>query len=339
MSASTEHQHSDFTRINSGAKVGVIGVGAVGSACAFALLLRGSCGEIVLVDKDHRRAVGVAADIRYGEPLARASVVRAGGYEDLEDADVVLITAGVNEKSGGATDRSDDQGRLRLAEVNGGVYRQIVPQVVAAAPEAVIVVVTDPPEPLAEIARDLAGGGQVLSTGTLLDSLRFRLHIATELGVDPSSVDATVVGEHGTSQVLLWSSAKVAGVSVERALTERHGQESLEEVKRQIDYNVRYANIAIIEGNGASQFGIGAACARIAEAIVGDERVVLPVASYVERYDVVVSLPSVVSRRGVDQVFHPDMSDAEREAFERSVATLRDAGARVRAAAGRGAMT
>ena len=333
----TEHQHADFTRINSGEKVGVIGVGAVGSACAFALLLRGSCGEIVLVDKDHRRAVGVAADIRYGEPLARASVVRAGGYEDLEDADVVLITAGVNEKSGGATDRSDDQGRLRLAEVNAGIYREIVPQIVAVAPEAVIVAVTDPPEPLAEVARELAGHGQVLSTGTLLDSLRFRLHIATELGVDPSSVDATVIGEHGTSQVLLWSSATVAGMSVERALADRHGPESLEEIKRQIDHNVRYANIAIIEGNSASQFGIGAACARIAEAIVGDERVVLPVASYVERYGAIVSLPSIVSRRGVDHVFEPDMSEDERAAFERSVATLREAGDKVRGPVGRGA--
>ena len=335
----TEHLHSDFTPINSGEKVGVIGVGAVGSACAFALLLRGSCGEIVLVDRDHARAVGVAADIRYGEPLARASVVRAGGYEDLEDADVVLITAGVNEKSGGATDRSDDQGRLRLADVNADVYRQIVPRVVEAAPEAVIVVVTDPPEPLAEVARDLAGHGRVLSTGTLLDSLRFRLHIATELGVDPSSVDATVVGEHGTSQVLLWSSARVAGVSVERALADRHGPESLEEIKRQIDHNVRYANIAIIEGNGASQFGIGAACARIAEAIVGDERVVLPVASHVERYGVIVSLPSIVGRHGVDHVLDPDMSEGERTAFERSVATLRDAADKARDAAGRAAAT
>lgn len=335
----TERLHSDFTPIDSGEKVGVIGVGAVGSACAFALLLRGSCGEIVLVDKDHRRAVGVAADLRYGEPLSRATVVRAGGYDDLEGADVVLITAGVNEKSGGATDRSDAEGRLRLVDVNRDVYRQIVPQVVAAAPDAVVVVVTDPPEPLAEVARDLAEHGQVLSTGTLLDSLRFRLHIATELAVDPSSVDATVVGEHGTSQVLLWSSAKVAGVSVERALADRHGHDSLEEIRRQIDYNVRYANIAIIEGNNASQFGIGAACARIAEAILGDERVVLPVGSYVERYGVIVSLPSVLSRRGVDQVFEPDMSGEEREAFERSVSTLRGAGARVRGSDVGGAAT
>lgn len=324
------HEHTDFTRIDSGEKIGIIGVGAVGSACAFALLLRGSCGEIVLVDKDHRRAAGVAADMRYGEPLSRAAVIRAGGYEDLEDADVVLITAGVNEKSGGATDRSDDEGRLRLVDVNAGVYRQIVPQVVAAAPDAIIVVVTDPPEPLAEIARDLAGHGRVLSTGTLLDSLRFRLHIATELGVDPASVDATVVGEHGTSQVLLWSSAKVAGVSVERALAETHGQDSLAEIRRQVDHSVRYANITIIEGNNASQFGIGAACARISEAILGDERVVLPIGSYVERHGVIVSLPCVISRRGVERVFEPDMSDDERQAFESSVDVLRRASEGVR---------
>ncbi len=323
-----------YTPIDSGAKVGVIGVGAVGSACAFALLLRGSCGEIVLIDRDAKRAAGVAADIRYGEPLSRATVVRAGGYQDLAGAAVVLITAGVNEKAGGATDRSDPEGRLRLVDVNAQIYREIVPQILAAAPEAVIVAVTDPPEPLAEVARDLAGHGRVLSTGTLLDSLRFRLHIATRLGVDPASVDATVVGEHGTSQVLLWSSARVGATSVEQALAELHGESALDRLRDEIDHDVRYANITIIEGNSASQFGIGAACARISEAVLGDERVVLPVGSYSERHGVILSLPSVVSRTGVERVIQPQMTSQEEEALIRSAEVLRRAGDRVRTTEG-----
>ncbi len=320
----------DYTPIDSGAKVGVVGVGAVGSACAFALLLRGSCGEIVLIDRDAKRAAGVAADIRYGEPLSRATVVRAGGYEDLEGAAVVLITAGVNEKTGGATDRSDPEGRLRLVDVNAQIYREIVPQILAAAPEAVIVAVTDPPEPLAEVALNLARHDRVLSTGTLLDSLRFRLHIATRLGVDPGSVDATVVGEHGTSQVLLWTSARVGGASVEQALAERFGEDSLDQLRAEIDHDVRYANITIIEGNSASQFGIGAACARIAEAVLGDERVVLPVGSYSERHGVILSLPSVISRAGVERVIEPEMTSDEQEALTRSADVLRRTRDRVR---------
>ena len=210
-------QLRSYTPTDAGRKVAVIGVGAVGSACAFALMLRRSCHEIVLVDRNERRAAGVATDMRYGVPLAPGTIVRHGGYGDLDSADVVLITAGVNEKSGGATDRKDAEGRLKLVEENAAVYRDIVPQVAEAAPGAVIVAVTDPPDPLADLARQLARHDRVLSTGTLLDSLRFRLYVAAALGVDPTAVEAQVVGEHGVSQVLLWSSARVGGAPVRTA--------------------------------------------------------------------------------------------------------------------------
>lgn len=318
-----------YTSIASGQKVGVVGVGAVGSACAYSLLLRHSCAETVLVDRDEARAIGVAADMRYGTLHGRPIVIRAGGYSELEDAVVILVTAGVNERDGGATDRSDPDGRLRLLDTNADVYRDIVPQVVAVAPEAVIVVVTDPPDPLADLARVLAGHDRVLSTGTLLDSNRFRLHIAAQLGVDPASVDAQVIGEHGTSQVRLWSSATVAGVPVETALARRHGEDAVAEMRAQIDEAVLHANITIIEGIGASQYGIGVASARIAEAILGDERVVLPVAAYHERYGATTSLPSVVGRAGVIEVIEPEMSGEEREAFERGAARLRKVGERI----------
>src|SRR3954464_3241554 len=186
--------------------VGVVGAGRVGQACAFALLLRASAREIVLVDRVAERATAVATDMRYGAPLSAPVGIRAGDYGDLEGADVVLITAGVNEKEGGATDRDDPRGRLKLLDPNAEVYRDIVPRVVAAAPDAVIVAVTDPPDPLADLARSLAGHDRVLSTGTVIDNVRFRTHIAAQLGVHPRSVDGLVVGEHGTSQVQLWSS-------------------------------------------------------------------------------------------------------------------------------------
>jgi L-lactate dehydrogenase len=198
-------------------KVGIIGVGAVGSACAIALMQRGSAREIVLVDKSAARARAVALDMRYGAPVSPTVDVRDGSYEDLKDAELVMITAGVNEKAGGATDRSDAEGRLRLLDANASIYQEIVPRLVAAAPDALLMVVTDPPDPLADLARELAKHDRVFSTGTVIDSLRFRVHLGDRIGINPSSVEAMSIGEHGTSEVLLWSSATIAGVPVREA--------------------------------------------------------------------------------------------------------------------------
>ena len=308
-----------------GRKVGVVGVGSVGQACAFALVLRGSCRDIVLVDRVRERAAAVAADLRYGAPLSPVVAVADGDWADLDGADVVLITAGVNEKSGGATDRGDPRGRLRLLETNAALYREIVGHVVAVAPEAVIVVVTDPPDPLADLTRELAGHDRVLSTGTVIDTLRFRVHVAAQLGIHPSAVDALVVGEHGTSQVMLWSSVSVQCAPLERALRLWRPGRSLQSLREEVEHQVRFANIAIIEGNQASQFGIGIVAARIARAVLRDERAVMPIGSYHGRYGVTLSLPSVVGRTGVVRILEPSMSDEERRALARSADTLKHA--------------
>jgi L-lactate dehydrogenase len=257
-------------------KVGVIGAGQVGSACVLSLVLRGSAREIVLVNRNRKRADGVITDVQYGAALSPAVGIRAGDYADLAGASLVMITAGVNEKSGGATDRSDSAGRLRLLEANASVYQEIVPQVHRAVPNAVILVVTDPPDPLAEVVR-MSGHERVLSTGTYLDSLRFRFHLAQRLKVNPAYVEALVLGEHGTSAAYLWSLAKVGGRPVLELLAETN--EHREEIRQEIEQQVRYANITIIEGIGASQYGIGMVCARIAEMILHDERAVIPVGS------------------------------------------------------------
>jgi L-lactate dehydrogenase len=306
-------------------KVGVVGVGAVGQACAFALMLRGSAREIVLLDKTSERATGVATDMRYGLSLSPTLEMTAGDWDDLAGSGVVLICAGVNEKRGGATDRGDGRGRLRLLETNASIYRDVVPRIVAAAPDAVLVAVTDPPDPLADLTRALAGHPRVLSTGTTIDTLRFRAHLAAELGVHPSAVQGLVVGEHGTTEVMLWSSVRVAGTPLADALAGGDRHSSLDDLRRRVEHEVRFANITIIEGNDASQFGIGVACAQITEAILRDERVVLPVASYRERYGVTIALPTVVGRAGAAGELEPNMSEHERRAFEHSAATLREA--------------
>jgi L-lactate dehydrogenase len=306
-------------------RVAVVGVGAVGQACAFALMLRGSAHEVVLIDRSAERADGVATDLRYGLPLSPTQAVIAGDWSDLAGAAVVLICAGINEKTGGATDRDDDTGRLRLLEANAAIYRELVPRIVAEAPDAVLLAVTDPPDPLADLTRALAGHDRVLSTGTTIDTLRFRVHVAAELGIHPCGVDGWVIGEHGTSEVMLWSSLRVGGAPLSDALGTNGRRRSASELRERVERAVRFANITIIEGNGASQFGIGVACARVTEAILRDERVLYPVAAYRESLGVTIALPTVVGSRGAVNELEPSMSDVERRAFERSAATLRDA--------------
>jgi len=303
-------------------KAGIVGAGRVGAACALALVTRGSAREIVIVDRTRARAKAVATDLRYGAPLCAEVTLRDGDYADLAGAAIVLIAAGVNEKTGGATDRNDPTGRLRLLDTNVAIYRDMVPRIVAAAPDAVLLVVTDPPDPLADVTRALAGHDRVVGTGTLLDSLRLRVHIAQRLGVSPASIEAYVVGEHGTSEVLLWSSARVSGVPLADAMP---AGTSIDELRNGVERDVRFANIAIIEGNEASQFGIGIVSARIAEAVLRDERAVLPVGAFNVDYGVTLSLPGIVGREGVGRIFEPAMSDGERQALHASAQVLRKA--------------
>jgi L-lactate dehydrogenase len=274
-----------------------------------------------VVDRTRKRAEAVAADLCYGAPLCPKTTVIDGDYEDLANSELVMITAGVNEKAGGATDRSDPKGRLRLFDTNAEIYRDIVPRIVRAAPRALILVVTDPPDPLADTARMSAGHDRVLSTGTFLDSLRFRVHLAEHFDVDANQVEAQVIGEHGVSQVFLWSAARIAGVPIGKLIEAR--DESLDGVRKKIEDSVRYANITIIEGNDASQFGIGIVAARITEMVLRDERAVVPIGSFNKNFGVTLSCPSVVGRGGVIRSFEPEMSDEQRQALEAGAANLR----------------
>ncbi len=308
-------------------KIGIIGAGAVGSACLLSLVMRGSAREVVLVNRNRKRAEGVVTDIQYGATLSPTVKLRAGEYSDLAGASLVMITAGVNEKSGGATDRNDPTGRLRLLDANVAVYREIVPQIHRVAPGALVLVVTDPPDPLADVVRAL-GHERVLSTGTYLDSLRFRFHLALRLKVNPAYVHAFVLGEHGTSSIFLWSSARMGSRPVLALLAE--SSERREKIRQEIEQEVRYANITIIEGIGASQYGIGMVCARIAEIVLRDERAVIPIGYYNPRYGVTLSLPSVVGSEGVAQVLEPEMSATEQQGLAHSAEVLRKAVSRLK---------
>ncbi len=303
-------------------KVAVVGVGAVGAATAMAIVLRARAREVVLVDRDRARTKAIAVDMHYGIPLSPLVSITDGDYGDLAGTKLAIIAAGVNEKAGGATDRNDPAGRLRLLEPNVKVFQDIVPRLVAAAPEAVILIATNPPEPLVEITRNLAGHDRVFSTSTYLDSLRFRVHLAEHFGVSPACVDAYVVGEHGTSSVFLWSSARIGGMPVP-ALLKQRGIE-LSEFRKAIEHDVRYANITIIEGLGASQYGVGMVASRVAEVVLRDEHAVVMAGSHNARYGTTLSMPSIVGKDGVSEVLWPQMSPEETEGLERSATRLKE---------------
>lgn len=318
-------------------KVGIIGAGFVGAACAKAMLLRGTCHEIVLFDtktheiddphSEEKRTIrldqGLATDLSHAEVLCPPCRVRAGGYEEMADAIVVVITAGINEMAGRAIDRADVMGRNRLVPTNGPIYDDIVPRIVTVSPSVPILVVTDPPDALAEVARRHVEDNPVISAGTYLDSLRLRWQIGRRLGCHPSSVDASVIGEHGTSQVYVWSSAQV-GDRLVLELAEQAGHEP-ERFKQEVGDAVRYANIDIIEGTGASQHGIGVVTARIVEAILRDEELVAPIGAHHDQFGTTLSLPSVIGAGGVKRVLAPRLSAYEKEALESSAAAIRAA--------------
>ena len=291
-------------------KIGIVGTGNVGCACAMAAVIRGSAREIVLVNRERKTAEAVATDIRYGVPLGRKVDIVDGDYEALQGAGIVLITSGVNEKTGGATDRSDPQGRLRLLDANAKIYRDIVPRIVAAAPQAVLLVVTDPPDPLADVARDICPHAAVLSTGTYLDSQRFRVHLGKHFGVDAAHVEAQVIGDHGTAQVFLWSSARIGGVlprpigqamrrEPERSPPERREGRPLREHhhhRRQRREPIRDRDrVGAHRRDGAQQTSAPWFRLEVSRS----------------KFGVTLSLPSVVARRGVVRVFEPELSDEE----------------------------
>jgi L-lactate dehydrogenase len=303
--------------------VGIVGAGFVGAACAKSMLLRGATERIVLNDIVKKKAQGLANDLSHAELLCPPTRIEAGPMSLMADAKVVVVTAGINERSGDAIDRNDPRGRLLLLPRNTAIYKDVLPQIVDVAPNAVILVVTDPPDALADVARRFFPRANVVSVGTFLDSLRFRYQIGRGLGCHPASVEADVLGEHGTSQVYVWSAARVGGESV-LTLAKAKGLEPIG-FREKVEAAVIHANIEIIEGTGASQHGIGVVTARVVEAILRDEGLVAPLGTYQARYGVTLSLPSVIDASGVAEVLSPTLEEEESAALEASAKALREA--------------
>lgn len=306
-------------------KIGIVGAGMVGSAAAFAIVMRGVGREVVLVDVNAARAEAEANDILHAVPFAHPMTVRAGDYADLEDAYVVVIAGGVAQKPG--------ETRLQLLQRNADVFRQIVPSVVRAAPNALLLVVTNPVDVMTHVAAQFAAtygvaASRVLGSGTTLDTARFRALLGRHFDVDAQYVHGYVIGEHGDSEVLVWSQATIAGLGLD-AFAAVHGTPLTAQDRLRIDDNVRRAAYHIIAGKGATYYGIGSAVARIVDVVVHDQRAILTICARVSGVPdcdgVTLALPHLIGGDGVLATIPLTMSDPEREGLRRSAAILRDA--------------
>jgi L-lactate dehydrogenase len=306
-------------------KIGIVGSGFVGSTAAYALILRGVGREIVLVDKNVDRARAEADDLRHAVPFAEPLTVRSGEYADLAGCSAVVLCAGVGQKPG--------ETRLQLLQRNARVFAEVVPTVLRHAPQAVLIVATNPVDIMTHLAAKYAAQcgvapGRVFGSGTTLDTARFRSLIGTHCGVDPHHVHGYVVGEHGDSEVLTWSLVTLAGMPLAE-FAERRGIELTASVRERIDTGVRRAAYTIIAGKGATYYGIGAALARIVDVVLHDQRSVLtvcaPTAEVAGVRDVTVALPRLVGGAGVLETFPLPLTDEEHAALHRSAAIIRQA--------------
>jgi L-lactate dehydrogenase len=307
-------------------KIGIVGCGMVGSSSAYALIMSGVGREIVLVDVNRARAEAEANDLFHAVPFAHPLVVRAGDYPDLKGARVVVIAGGVAQKPG--------ETRLQLLQRNAEVFRQIVPSVLRHAPDAVLLVVTNPVDIMTHLAAHFAAESGVPSTriigsGTTLDTARFRALLGLRYGVDPHYVHGYVVGEHGDSEVLTWSLAAIAGTRIDEFARLR-GREVLSMAERQeIDGQVRRAAYHIIAGKGATYYGVGSAVARIVDVVLHDQRAILTICTRIGDVmgcdGVTLALPHLVGGEGALATISLPLDAAEQEGLRRSAGVLREA--------------
>lgn len=306
-------------------KIGIVGTGFVGSTAAYALVMQGIGRQIVLVDKNEARAQAEADDLLHAVPFAHPLRISAGGYPDLAGARVVVITAGVGQRPG--------ETRLQLLERNAAIFHDLVPAICRSAPDAVLVVATNPVDVMTHLTARYAAecgvpSGRVIGSGTMLDTARFRALLAEHLDVDARHVHAYVIGEHGDSEVLTWSLVTVGGMPLLDFCSLRDICD-IDQAHAGIDRRVRTAAYTIIQGKGATYYGVGAALARLVSAVLFDQRAILtvsaPMPDILGVKDVSLSLPHLVSGAGVGENFPLPLSPGEEQALRTSAQVIRAA--------------
>ncbi len=309
-----------FTEIAPAQKVGVVGTGLVGSSFAYALMQRGIASELVLIDANAEKAVGEMMDLNHGLSFTKPMKISAGNYSDLSGAKVVVITAGVPQKPG--------ETRLDLLAKNAAVFRSIIPQVVKHNPNGIILITTNPVDILTYISlkESNLSPAKVFGSGTILDTSRFRFLLGQFYEVDTRSVHAYIVGEHGDSEIPLWSMANIGGVRLQEFAPLKNKHYNQEEMNK-LFVSVRDAAYEIIKRKGATHYAIGLGLLSIVEAILGNYRSVLSISTLMTgQYgveDICLSLPCVVGVNGVEEILTLSMSEEEKKGFRSSAAKLK----------------
>jgi L-lactate dehydrogenase len=312
-----EHLQEDLPRPH---KVVVVGAGQVGSTFAYALLLSGQVGEMVLIDIDRERVEGEVMDLNHAVPLSNPLRIWAGDYSDCAGADVVVVAAGTGQKPG--------ETRLDLVRRNAEIFANIIPRITEHNRQGILLIATNPVDVLSYVSWKLSGfpWQRVIGSGTVLDTARFRHLLGRHLNIDPRNVHAHIIGEHGDSEVPVWSMANVSGIGLER-FCERHSCQLNAEQQDEVFRQTREAAYEIIQRKGATYYAVAVGLLRIVESILRNQYTVLSVSTLVPGYygieNVYLSLPSVIGRAGVERVVYLPLNERETEAFRDSADVVR----------------
>ncbi|SCJ45997.1 L-lactate dehydrogenase [uncultured Clostridium sp.] len=302
-------------------KISIIGAGSIGATTAFALLQKGVAREIVINDINQEKALGEVLDLMHGSSLCRPCNVTLGTLEDTKDSDVVIITAGLNQKPG--------ETRLDLVDKNYSIFKEFIPKIAKASPNAILLVVSNPVDILAYMTYKLSGfpKERVIGSGTVLDTARLRSLLGKYFEIDGRTVDGFVMGEHGDSEFVPWSSLRIGTIPV-KSFSEQYSIEWDKETEKVIAEDVKNCAYEVINRKGATAFAVAVALVRIVEALLRDEKTILTVSTLLNDYcgvsDTYLSVPTVVGKNGVEKVLSVDFSDEEKEKFTSSARIMRE---------------
>lgn len=300
-------------------KAAIIGCGFVGAASAFCLMQSGLFSELVLLDADRDKAEGEALDVAHGIPFASPMKIYAGDYDDLADAAIIIVTAGANQKPG--------ETRLDLVQKNVGIFRSIIPEIAKQDYQGILLIVSNPVDILTYAAIQLSGMPEhrVIGSGTVLDTARFKYQLGEHLSIDPRSIHAFIIGEHGDSEIAAWSSANVSGIPI-HDICEMRGFYDHEDAMREIAETVKNSAYEIIAKKKATYYGIAMSVRRICEAIVRNEKSILPLSVMLHgQYgleNVVLSMPAIVGSEGVETTVPIELNREEQEKLKQSAQAL-----------------
>lgn len=309
-----------MTEINS-RKIAIIGCGFVGSACAFALMQSGLFSEMVLIDSNEERAEGEALDISHGLPFSKPMQIYSGTYDDITDAGIIAITAGAGQKPG--------ESRLELVHKNVEIFKSIIPEISKRNYKGILLIVSNPVDIMTYTALKLSGlpSNQVFGSGTVLDTARLKYLLGEHLGVDARSVHAFILGEHGDSEIAAFSSANVSGIELKKFCDFACKTDKHEEAMKEIAEDVKLSAYEIIKKKGATYYGIAMSVRRICEAIILDQKSILPISCLQNGKNgienVVLSMPMIVGKHGAERSVEISLSEEERQAIKNSADMLK----------------